>query len=469
MGLALAVLFIVLNGFFVAAEFALVKVRAVQVHSRARAGERRAVWASTVVSRLDRYLSVTQFCITLASLGLGWVGEPTAEHLLEPLMRAVFPGSERAAVIAATVLGFGLLTYAHVLFGELVPKLLAVQRSEQVALFSALPLHALYLTFKPLLWGLEKASGVILRTMGLKPDATSEGTLSEEEIIGVMAANAALSPQGAAKAELVERVLRFSNRTARHAMVPRPDVAALPLSTSGEGALAYLRLHLYSRVIVMKERSLDEIAGYVYTKDFLSDPKARQAETLAPLVRDVLYVPETRSLIDVLRDMQKEQTPIAVVVDEYGGTSGIVTMEDLLEEIVGEIRDETDEEAPRVAPAADEPGAWDVDGRAKCEEVSAAVGVELGVEAGEPVGGIVLERLGRLPRKGDKVSLRDDLEAEVRKMDRRRVTLLRIRKIEPPPKSTTVPPKSASVIPRAPSSAPKPLEPPKGRLAPNDE
>jgi CBS domain containing-hemolysin-like protein len=443
MGLALAALFILLNGFFVGAEFALVKVRAVQVHSRARAGEKRAVWASKVVSRLDRYLSVTQFCITLASLGLGWVGEPTAEHMLEPVMRSIFPaGSERGPAIAATILGFGLLTYAHVLFGELVPKLVAVQRSEQVALFSALPLHVLYVTFKPLLWGLEKASGVILRAMGLKPDATSEGTLSEEEILGVMAANAARSPQGAAKAELVERVLRFANRTARHAMVPRPDVSALPLATTGEGALAYLRLHLFSRVLVMKERSLDAIAGYVYTKDFLSDPKARQATDLSGLVREVLYVPESRSLIDVLRDMQKEQTPIAVVVDEYGGTSGIVTMEDLLEEIVGEIRDETDEEVARVIAVPGEEDAWDVDGRAKCEEVAAVVGGTLGTESGEPVGGIVLERLGRLPRKGDVVEW-SGWRFEVGTMEGRRIGEVTV---SPPAKATPV-------VPGAPTEA----------------
>lgn len=449
MALALAALFIALNGFFVSAEFALVKVRATQLHTRARKGERRAVWAQEVTSRLDRYLSVTQFGITLASLALGWIGEPAMAGIIEPVAEWAIPARWSWLIhYVAVVFGFGTLTFAHVLFGELVPKLVAIQRSEQMALLSALPLRIVYFTFQPLLWVLEAASRVILRVMGFKSSGIGEGTLSEDEILGILAANAARTPSGKAKGELVERVLRFAERTARHAMVPRVDVRHLPISTSGGDALAFLRKHLYSRVIITRDRSLDEIVGYLYTKDFLSDRTARDLPNLQSLVREVLFVPESRILIDILRDMQNEQTPIAVVVDEYGGTSGIVTMEDLLEEIVGEIRDETDEEPPKITAVKGASDQWEVDARATCEEVARAVGVQIGTDAAEPIGTVVVENLARVPRLKDKVELSPELHAEVTAMARRRITKLRVRKVDPPP-----------VVP----------EPPKSRRPPADE
>lgn len=431
MGIAVAVLFIIMNGFFVAAEFALVKVRATQLHSRAKKGERRAIVAGEIVSRLDRYLSVTQFGITLASLGLGWVGEPAVAAFIHGPLAMVVPASlHEVTEVVTVVLAFGMLTFAHVLFGELVPKLIAIQRSEQTALVAALPLRVVYVTFKPLLWILERASGVVLRVMGLKPNAASEGALSEDEILGILVASAARGPSSKAKAELLERVMRFSQRTARHAMVPRVDVAHITLATTGRDALEFLRNQQYSRVIITKEKSLDEIAGYLYIKDFLSDPEARTQPDLTALKRDVLFVAEAQGLVEVLREMQRAQTPIAVVVDEYGGTSGIVTMEDLLEEIVGEIRDELDEEPALVTRVPNET-AWDVDGRAAMDDVSKATGTQL-EQGPEPVGAVVLQKFARLPRVGDKVHLSPELVAEVTAMSRRRIMRVRVRQVPAP-------------------------------------
>ncbi len=420
-----------MNGFFVAAEFALVKTRATQLTSRVRKGDKRAIVASAVIARLDRYLSVTQFGITLASLGLGWIGEPAIAVFVERLAHPVAPFiPARVLEVIVVVIAFGTLTFAHVLFGELVPKLVAIQRSEKTALFVAGPLRVIYFTFQPLLWVLERATRVILHAAGLKADVASEGTLSEDEILGVLAADAARSPTGASKRELLERVMRFSQRTARHAMVPRVDVAYLPIDTNGSDAFAYLQQQQYSRVLLSKEKSLDEVAGYLYSKDFVLAGSPSEQPSLWGMRRDVLFVPESQSLMDVLREMQRTHTPIAVVVDEYGGTSGLVTMEDLLEEIVGEIRDELDEEIARVVPAPGEAGAWDVDARATMEEVG-AIGVPLDLleedEWAEPVGAYVLEKIGRLPRKGDKVSLGGPATAEVTKLSRRRVTGVRVR------------------------------------------
>jgi CBS domain containing-hemolysin-like protein len=434
-GLVVAALCVALNGFFVAAEFALVKVRATQLRSRARKGDKKAIVAASIVGRLDRYLSVTQFGITLASLGLGWIGEPALANLLDRSTVSLLGAPAPAPVhVLVEVVAFGILTFGHVLFGELVPKLVAIQRSEETALTSAIPLRVIYVTFLPLLWMLERASRFILRMVGMSPDVASvEGRFSEEEILAILAASVARSPRGRALAELLERVLRFSQRAARHSMVPRVDVVSLPIQTSGAEADQFVRAHQYSRVLLTTGRSLDEVAGYLYAKDFLLQADARTLPDLWPLRRDVLFVPEVQSGVDVLREMQRKQVPIAVVVDEYGGTSGLVTMEDLLEEIVGEIRDEFDEEPQKVVRVPGPDLVWEVDGRASMDELR-QVGVEVKTaDSGETVGALVVELLGRLPRAGDKVDLARGAAAEVTGISRRRVTRVRIRLQKPEP------------------------------------
>jgi CBS domain containing-hemolysin-like protein len=427
-GLFVAVVFIALNGFFVAAEFALVKVRVTQLHSRVRKGDRKAIAAKSAVEKIERYLSVTQFGVTLASLGLGWIGEPAIAGLVEGAVRSTTghpPG--RAGEIVVIAIAFTLLTFSHVIFGELVPKLVAIRRSEQTALAVALPLRFIYLIFRPLLFILEKATSLILRAMGLSAAVANEGNLSENEIIAILAASASQSPGGKASAEILERVMRFAQRISRHAMVPRVDVAFIPIDTTGKEAREIIRTHQFSRLVLTKGKSLDEVAGYIYAKDFLLDAEAAEAPNLWNMRRDILFVPETQGLVDVLREMQRAHTPIAVVVDEYGGTSGIVTMEDLLEEIVGEIRDEFDEEPAHVVKVMGEEQTWDVDARAMMEELK-AIGVTVAEdENAELVGATVVERLGRLPRKGDRVALDGHASAEITAVSRRRVTRLRVR------------------------------------------
>jgi CBS domain containing-hemolysin-like protein len=427
-GLLVAGLCVALNGFFVAAEFALVKVRATQLRSRARKGDRKAIVAESIVGRLDRYLSVTQFGITLASLGLGWIGEPAMAAVLDRavLSRTGAPAPP-ALRIAVDAFAFAILTFGHVLLGELVPKLVAIQRSEGTALAAAIPLRVMYYTFFPILWLLERSSGLILRMVGLSPDVAGvEGRFSQDEILAILAASAARSPRGRVLAELLERVMRFSQRAARHSMVPRVDVVSLPIQTTGAGAGDFVRSHQYSRVLLTDGRSLDDVAGYLYAKDFLLHPDAASLPDLRALRRDVLFVPEVQSGVDVLREMQRKQVPIAVVVDEYGGTSGIVTMEDLLEEIVGEIRDEFDEEPQKVIKVPGAEDTWEVDGRAAMDELR-ALGVQVAdTELGETVGAHVVELLGRLPRAGDKVDFGHGATAAVTGVSRRRVTRVRL-------------------------------------------
>lgn len=436
-GLFFAAVFIALNGFFVAAEFALVKISTTLAHTHKTPGEDpRIERTRKVVARIDRYLSVTQLGITLASLGLGWIGEPALEGIFDRGVASLL-GHEPGRVVHVIVIAiaFAILTFGHVLFGELVPKLIAIQRSEALAYSASRPLHLIYLAFQPLLFILERATRLILRLMGLSADAASEGSLSEDELIGILAAQAARSPGGRSRADLFERVARFANRTARHAMVPRVDVFMLPIAIGGDEAIKQLRTHQYSRVLLTKEKSVDEVAGYLYAKDFLMDPAASRLPSLETVRRDILFVPETQSLLDVLREMQKSQIPIAVVVDEYGGTSGIITMEDLLEEIVGEIRDELDVEAARVTKVASEANLYDVDARATMEELR-AIGVEVADdEAAEAVGAMVLTRLGHIPRIGDKVELGPFARAEITSVSRRRIIRVRVRVIPRPTES----------------------------------
>jgi CBS domain containing-hemolysin-like protein len=440
-GLAFAAVFIILNGFFVAAEFAFVKLHATQLQSRVRQGDKRAIAAREVLSRLDRYLTVTQFGVTLASLGLGWIGEPALEHIVdgwtEPLTRGS-AATSRAVHVGGIVVAFTALTYMHVLLGELVPKLLAIQRSDRMALAAATPLRVLYTIFRPALFLLEKASRVVLRLLGMSATERNEGSLSEEQIAGVLAAYATSGPRGKETSALVERVIRFSQRTARHAMVPRVDVASLPIDTPRADAMKFLRAQQYSRILLTKERSLDEIAGYLYVKHLLLGDEDKELDdgALARHRRDVLFVPETQGLLDVMRSMQESHTPIAVVVDEYGGTSGIVTMEDLLEEIVGEIRDELDEEPARLVKVQGEE-AWDVDARAPMDELR-PIGVAVEADdAAEPVGAVLVNRLGRLPRKGDQVSIAPNAVGIVSSLSRRRITRVRVRLVPPTPAASS--------------------------------
>ena len=435
LGLFFAAVFIALNGFFVAAEFALVKVSTTLPHTPVGPREDpKIARAREVVSRLDRYLSVTQLGITLASLGLGWIGEPTIERLLDQAAFSI-QGHEPSRVIhiGATILAFTLLTFGHVLFGELVPKLVAIQRSEKVAYSSARILYFIFVVFRPLLFILEQGTRIILKLMGMSSDV-NEGQLSEDEMVGILAANAARQPGGKPKAQLFERVARFAERTARHVMVPRVDMFSLPIGTSGDEAVKQLRTHQFSRVVLTKQNSVDDIAGYLYAKDLLLDAGAMKMVTLDNIRREILFVPEQQSLMDVMRDMQRLQTPIAVVVDEYGGTSGLVTLEDLLEEIVGEIKDELDVEAARVQKVPGDGQAYDVDARATLEELR-SLGVHVDDEEwAETVGTAVLNHLGHIPRVGDRVELGPDATAEVTSVSRRRVIRVRVRvRVAPPP------------------------------------
>ncbi len=429
LALLIAVALIAVNGLFVAAEFAMVKARAAQLRAGARRDDRRTAWAEGVLSHLDRYLTVCQLGVTAASLGLGWVGEPALVGLADRASIAVggepFGGESHAFVEAGAL---ATLTFVHVLLGELVPKFIAIQRSHDTILRVALPLHVVDLVFRPLLWLMEKSQEGVLRLLGMTSHVGAlEASITEEEILAVLTANARRTPGGRAKAEFVERVMQFAARSARHAMIPRVDIASLPVGTPPTAAIAYMRHVQYSRVLLTRERSLDDVVGYIYVKDLFLRDDVRELSNLAPLRRDVPFVPEARAAVDVLRDMQASQVHIAVVVDEYGGTSGLLTLEDLVEEVMGEIRDELDELAPEIVPVAGEPWTWDVSPGISTAQLRRVVA---GVDASVPersVAQLVVARLGRPPCTGDRVPLGEGVTAELTEVARRRIVHVRVR------------------------------------------
>jgi CBS domain containing-hemolysin-like protein len=419
-GLILTALFVFLNGFFVAGEFALVKLRATQIERLSKLDSSAARATVEVCKRLDRYLSATQLGITLASLGLGSVAEPAVAHALE----GAFVRLGLAPALwgrVAHALAFSVLTAMHILFGELLPKLIAISSAERVAVSVSRPLRLFYWLSFPGLLILNGASTVLLKLLGFPSLHDAEGALSEEEILGMLAQAYARGALSDDKKKMLERVMRFSDATARQVMVPRLDVVFLDLDMSIEDAIAKARQHGFTRYPVVEAQNLDRVLGYVTIKDLTVEPKPA---TLRAVLRDAIVVPEGKPLFELMREMQRTRQHFAMVLDEYGGTSGIVTLEDILEEIVGEIYDEHDEATAKVLRLSD--GAFSVDGLASVHDL-ADMGIEVPEDIkGDTTGGMVLAALGRLPRPGDKVVL-GPWEFTVEAVRRRRISRVTVR------------------------------------------
>ncbi len=426
--LLIAALCVLANGFFVAVEFGLVKVRLSQLVTRGAKGDPRAEIAVGLVKRLDSYLSAAQLGITLASLALGWVGEPVVARLFELGLLAlgfgdVPPGGESSLAQNPVLHGvaftsaFVVITTIHIVVGEQAPKLFAIRQPESVALFTARPMRVFHLLTYPFLWVLSTLSEWTLRLLRV-PNDTSEGAIGADEF-RVIVASGQIEPT---KRELIERVMQGTDKPVRAIMVPRVDMASLSLLDRPEQVMTVARTTGYSRLPVIEARDPDKVIGYVYVKDLILG-EGLPTGGIKALRRDILFFPESRKVGDCLKDFQRTRIPIAIVVDEYGGTSGLVTVEDIIEEIVGEIQDELDSEQPRVQERAD--GSYVIDGMAAVTDLE-PLGIELESVAGhDTVGGIVVSSLGRLARPGDVVRL-GAFDATVEDVRRRRVTRVRL-------------------------------------------
>ncbi len=423
-----AALFCVLaNGFFVAAEFALVKVRATSMEAAAANGDVKAQRALNAIQNLDAYLGATQLGITLASLALGWLGEPALAVILEPLL-AQLHLSESTSHAISLACAFSIITLLHIVVGELAPKSLAIQYPERVVRWSATAMHAFFYLTYPFLYVLNGSANLLLRALGIQSaDHHSPGAPSAEEIRLIVQASFRAGSLEGTQRDLLERVLRGSGRSVRAIMVPRVDMSVLSVEADLDSTEMRMRKEGYSRYPLSENNNPDRIVGYLYTKDVWTAPRPFKG-TLAALRRDILFVPESRTVAEVLEDFRLSNIPIAIVVDEYGGTSGLVTLEDCVEEIVGDIRDETDDEPAHTLIRPD--GSVVVDGSIPFGDLEIEELRDLVQDRDETVGAYVIDKLGRLPKPGDRVRI-GEFEIVVELVRRRRVSRVAFRTVEP--------------------------------------
>ncbi len=403
--LALAIIagLVLANAFFVAAEFALVGSRKTRLESMANAGDGKARLALKALQSLRRYISATQLGITLASLGLGWVGEPALAHLFEGWFAGLRPpfaaiGSHGLAV----AIGFTIITVLHIVLGELTPKAIALLHPEVVSRWFILPLAGFAWVMHYPITVLNGSASALLKLLGVRAPAESERLHSSVEIRMLVEQSGEAGSLERGDARLIEGVFEFSEKSAEEVMTPRTDVKALAADLKVDAAADAVALAGRSRYPVY-ESSLDEIVGVVHAKDILSALRQAPDTRVGEIMREPLCVPGTREVEDVLADMKRLKTHLAVVLDEYGGTAGLVTMEDLLEEIVGEIYDEHDLVRHPVRPAGD--GTAVLDGAMPLDEFNDRFEADLDVSEYTTLGGFLFGQLGRLPKVGDRVTV----------------------------------------------------------------
>src|SRR5687767_960641 len=402
-GLLAVVVLVLANAFFVSAEFALVGARKTRLDEMGRSGDRKARLARRAIQSLDRYISATQLGITLASLGLGWIGEPALAHLIEGGFTWLPAPVERIATHAvASGIAFAIITVLHIVLGELVPKAVALLFPELVSSWVVIPLMGFAWVMAGPIALLNGAANRLLRFFGIRPPSEAERLHSPEEIRLLVEQSQEGGSIHQRDARLLEGVFEFSEKTAQEVMTPRTQMMALEGDLTVEQAADEVARERRSRYPVYTE-SLDEIVGVVHAKDILSALRAEPGAPLRSIMRPPLFVPGTREVEDVLADMKRLKVHLAVVLDEYGGTAGLVTMEDLLEEIVGPIFDEYD----RPERAQAEPSGALIDGATPISEFNAEHDAALDDTDYTTIGGLVFGQLGRLPRPGDVVQLGD--------------------------------------------------------------
>jgi CBS domain containing-hemolysin-like protein len=426
--LLLVLLLVSANAFFVAAEFALVSVRRTRVHELVRLGNTRARWVQTAINNPDRFIAATQLGITLASLGLGWIGEPALSFLIQPVVD-LFPGAVQSEVSHSVSAGvaFALITFLHVVVGELAPKSVALQNPERTALFVAQPTIWTEWIFKPAIWLLNGTGNALLRLVGVEPAAGHELVHSIEELKMLVRASAEGGLVENDAQEMVDAVFDFGELLVRQVMVPRTEMIAVREDTSLHEMLDLAAQHPYSKFPVYAENQ-DQILGVVHLKDLLlkinGEPESLKARDL---MREAIFIPETAHVNSLLRLFRLRHRHIAIVLDEYGGTAGIVTLADLLEEIVGEVSDPFDDE-PDIQPLPD--GSSLVDGLTLIEEVNEHFNLKLQDPDYDTIAGYVLGRLERLAKVGDVITA-DGVRLRVEAMDGLRIARV---SIQPLPK-----------------------------------
>ncbi|MBX7220663.1 MAG: hemolysin family protein [Blastocatellia bacterium] len=421
------------NAFFVAAEFALVAVRRSRISTLAESGNPRAVVALRVLDNLDAVISATQFGITLASLALGWIGEETMSHLFEPVFHAIIPASFPATLSAhafSVAIAFALITFLHIVLGELAPKSIALERAENVALFVARPLELFYHAFKPFIWLLNKSGNAVLRLIGFHGAAGEhQQAYTEEEIRQLVSLSHLSGHLNADERELIHNVFNFTSLSVREVMSPRPTIMSVELGASFDQLVQAFRESGYSRLPVY-EKNPDNIIGVVHSKDLFKHIARSKNFTLKSILRKPVFIPDTASLDAALRQLRTAKSPLAFVVDEHGSVEGIVTIEDLLEEIVGEIHDEHDVESEEAVYWPQEDGSVLFDGRISIREANRKL--ELNLPESDDyatLAGFLMTQAGKLLTQNETIAYQE-IVFTVEGVEGRRITRVRMRRAE---------------------------------------
>jgi len=426
--LLMVVILIGLTAFFVAVEFAIIKVRSSRIDQLVSEKRRGALAAKKVTTNLDEYLSACQLGITITALGLGWLGEPTIKHLLEPL----FLKLQFSPTISSTVsfiIAFAVITFLHVVIGELAPKTFAIQKAEQVSLLLSKPLIYFYRVMYPFIWALNGSARVVTGLFGLNPASEHEVAHSEEELRLILSESYESGEINQREFKYVNNIFEFDNRVAKEIMVPRTEVVGLYEDEPFETHIKVIAQEKYTRYPVFGEDK-DEIIGMVNVKDLFiryMDGNRDEECSIMPYTRPVIEVLENIPIHDLLLQMQRKHIPLAVLYDEYGGTAGIVTLEDILEEIVGEIRDEYDEdENPPIEHVSE--GYKIVEGKVLISEVNDLLGIHLIADDVDTIGGWIMVQK-QIVAEGDVIE-KYGFYFKVLEKDMHQIKRVEIRKVE---------------------------------------
>lgn len=393
--------FVFLNGFFVAAEFAIVKVRFSQLELKAQAGSKTAILSKHVVTHLDAYLAATQFGITLSSLALGWIGEPIVSKIIMQFLE-LFDLSLTPTLLSTVSLAtaFIIITILHIVLGELAPKSLAIQRSEQTTLAVAYPLHAFYLICRPFIWILNGIANFIIKAVGLH--VITEGEVYSSDELRYLVDQAKESGTvDSTEFDIIQNAFDFSERTARQIMVPRTQVVAIDVNDYDEQTLEFVIEEGYSR-IPCYEDNIDNTIGVVHLKDILKKMRISGSVDIRSIVRPVSFTPEIKRIGQLLKEFQVKHQQIAMVLNEYGGVEGLITMEDILEELVGEIQDEYDNEIPFVEQTGED--TYSVIATAAISDINDELPHPIDKEKQyDTLAGYLIDKFGRIPNTHDKL------------------------------------------------------------------
>jgi CBS domain containing-hemolysin-like protein len=393
-----------LNGFFVAAEFAIVKVRGSQIEIKAKTGSRVAKVARHITHHLDGYLAATQLGITIASLGLGWVGESVMTDIVVRffgLFQVAIDVQAGGAMETVThIIAFSAITVLHIVFGELAPKTLAIQRPVGVTMSISLPLRFFYVVFKPIIWLLNNFANLVLKLFGIRTIDGHEIHHSSEELQYLLDQGKESGALDTTEHELIKNVFDFNERVVKNIMVPRTKISGIEISTAPKEVLDTVIKEGYSRIPVYDD-TIDKIVGIIHAKDILPLVASGKELVLADIIRKPFFIPETKKINDLLSELQQKRMQIAIVLDEFGGTAGMVTLEDIMEELVGEIQDEFDEEKPIVERVSDTE--FIVNGSASIYDINGFLPHDLPEDRDyDTLSGLISDISGKIPEVGER-------------------------------------------------------------------